>query len=157
MASEFAATGRPSTRRFQTLVVGNIGQAESGRGAGGCDVGRGVGSGVEVKRPAVGPGVGRVALEVEFGRGFGFADELGPAAGDDDAKSGGPTAGPRAASSVGVPEADIDDRSPDIGPPAPAPDERFTTSARMTTDVPKPNRVTGRRRRGPWPRSTLQR
>src|SRR5580765_73376 len=45
IVAELAATGSPSTRRFQTLLDGKIAHAESG----------GTGAGVG---PAVGPGVG---------------------------------------------------------------------------------------------------
>ena len=44
IAPESLATGRESTRLFQTFVGGNIGQADSGRGA----IGAGVGAGVDV-------------------------------------------------------------------------------------------------------------
>jgi hypothetical protein len=80
MASEFAAIGRPSTRRFQTFVDGNIAQADSGRGGGG--VGAGVGCEVGAAGVDFGVAVGFDPLRADVGRGLGFADGVGPADGD---------------------------------------------------------------------------
>src|SRR5437899_9648266 len=82
MASEFCATGRPSTRRFQTLLAGNIGHADRARGAIGFGVGRGVGDAVAA---GLGEGVAWAAVDVGVGVGCGVGvgdaterDGLGP-------------------------------------------------------------------------------
>ncbi len=74
IASEFAATGRPSTRRFQTFEAGKIGQDESDGGGPGVGVGAGgwvgaavglaVGVGVVVGEAVVGGDVVMIAVAV---------------------------------------------------------------------------------------------
>ncbi|MFL5680011.1 MAG: hypothetical protein ACJ77B_05360 [Chloroflexota bacterium] len=76
IAAELPATGRPSTRRFQTFEDGKIGHAESARVATGAGVGVGFG---------VGCGVGRgVGFGVGLGVGFGFVVAPGLPAGATD-------------------------------------------------------------------------
>jgi hypothetical protein len=73
IAAEADETGRPSTRRFQTLLAGRIGHAESGGGGAG---GLGVAGGRELE---VGAGL---AVAVAAGFGVTVGRVVGWAAGD---------------------------------------------------------------------------